>query len=124
MTDIYAAAIADEIESKKEFTEYLNEDIFGGADPEEWKAAQLRPDLSFLKAKTGPGSIDDYLDHALNFHKSRGVAQILRGFTGILGELNLAIVDIVIGTLNTFKEKQTENKNTNGSDNTVINWIK
>lgn len=61
-------------------------------------------DLSFLTAKTGSGSIEDYILHPLNFGGSRGMAQILRGCTGIAGDLDLALIDIVIGGFNLFAE--------------------
>jgi hypothetical protein len=64
------------------------------------------PDLSILKAKTGEGSIEDYMQHALNFNKSRGTAQILRGCTGLFGELELAVIDIALGSFELIKEKR------------------
>jgi hypothetical protein len=63
-------------------------------------------DLSILKSQTGEGSVSDYLEHPLNFNKSNGLARILRGLTGIMGNLNLAIIDIVVGTLEFFKERK------------------
>lgn len=64
------------------------------------------PDLSIILAKTGPGDIDDYLKHPLNRSGSRGIAQILRGVTGILGETDFAIVDMALGALEFTKEKK------------------
>lgn len=64
------------------------------------------PDLSFLKAKTGSGSIEDYMQHPLNFKKSPGAAQMIRGFTGMLGDLDLAVVDITLGAFELAKEKR------------------
>lgn len=64
----------------------------------------IKVDFSFLMAKTGDGSISDYINHPLNFSSSKGVAQVLRGFTGLVGELDLAIVDIAIGSFNIIKE--------------------
>lgn len=56
-------------------------------------------DLSFLRTPTGEGSVDDYLDHTLNFNRSKGMARIIRGMTGFAGNLNLAIVDIFLGIM-------------------------
>ena len=56
-------------------------------------------DFSFLLAKTGEGSIADYIDHPLNFNKKEGTAQILRGLTGMFCELDLAIIDIGLGII-------------------------
>lgn len=59
-----------------------------------------------LTAETGEGSIGDYIEHPMNFNNSKGLAQIIRGVTGLLGNLNLAIVDIVFGALRFSKEKK------------------
>lgn len=66
-------------------------------------------DLSWLKAKTGPGTIESYIDHPLNTSKSRGVAQILRGATGLAGDLDLAVIDIGLGLVEVIKEKRVSN---------------
>lgn len=63
-------------------------------------------DLSWLKAKTGPGTIESYIDHPLNTSKSRGIAQILRGATGLAGDLDLAVIDIGLGLVEVIKEKR------------------
>ena len=63
------------------------------------------PDLGILKAKTGAGSIDEYVHHPLNIHESKAAARIIRGCTGILGESDLALVDILIGAIELHKEK-------------------
>jgi hypothetical protein len=60
----------------------------------------------FMTAETGAGAIFDYLDHPLNFAKSKGLARILRGFTGIFGSLSLAVIDIALGTLEFSKERK------------------
>jgi len=64
------------------------------------------PNLDILKAETGRGDIEDYISHPLNIKKNKGIAQVLRGLTGLLGNLNLAIVDILLGMINTKKEVQ------------------
>lgn len=68
------------------------------------RISDLIPDLSFLLAETGPGAIEDYVEHPLNFRGSKGVAQILRGATGIAGNLNYAIIDIGLGLVQLTKE--------------------
>lgn len=62
--------------------------------------------LSILKSETGEGSIESYLDHPLNFQRSLSLARIIRGLSGIIGNLNLAIIDIVIGLLEFFKGRK------------------
>lgn len=66
-------------------------------------------DLSILKTKTGEGGIENYQDHPLNFNKSKGMAQMIRGFTGLFGALDLAIIDIIVGFLQVAKEKKVVN---------------
>jgi hypothetical protein len=51
----------------------------------------------FLFKPTGPGPISEYKDHPLNFNQSNGLAQILRGLTGLFTDLGYALVDIVVG---------------------------
>ena len=63
-------------------------------------------DFGFLGAKTGDGAIDDYMEHPLNAGASRGIAQVLRGVTGMFGAVDLAIVDIVLGLLAVLKERK------------------
>jgi hypothetical protein len=63
-------------------------------------------DLSFLKTETGEGEISEYISHPLNFNQSKGMAQMLRGFTGMFGSLKLAVIDIFLGALNFSKERK------------------
>lgn len=60
-------------------------------------------DLAILKAKTGEGSVGNYLEHPLNFNSSMGMARVLRGLTGMLGSLDLAVIDIFVGVLDLLK---------------------
>ena len=101
-SDAIRASIAEEVEEKQVYEDIKKE--YAGVG-EESARAPMGFDFGFLKAKTGEGSIDSYMDHALNFKKSRGVAQIIRGFTGLLGELDLAVIDITLGAFQTMKEK-------------------
>lgn len=90
-----AAAAEDQLEE-----EILEEPI----PPQGYRVSDLLPDMSFLLAPTGEGSIEDYVDHPMNPNESRGVARILRGATGMLGQLNYAIIDIALGTIEVMKE--------------------
>lgn len=69
--------------------------------------------FNVLRVKTGAGSISDYMDSPLNFNHSTATAQILRGVTGIAGELDLAVIDITIGVINLITERR---KNAAASD--------
>jgi len=63
--------------------------------------------FDILKSETGEGNIDSYKNHPLNFNNSNGVSQILRGATGIFGNLNLAILDIMLGIFQLFIDKKS-----------------
>lgn len=52
---------------------------------------------AFLRAKTGDGKIEDYQGHPLNFDGSLGLAQVIRGFTGMFDALDLAVIDVAVG---------------------------
>lgn len=64
------------------------------APPEEKRVIEMP---AFLRAKTGTGDIKSYLEHPLNFDKSEGLAQVIRGFTGMFDALDLAVIDIAVG---------------------------
>lgn len=61
-------------------------DIFGGL-------------MDLFRVETGTGEINDYIDLPLNFDRSEGLAQILRGAAGFIGAnfLRSAILDVVVG---------------------------
>ena len=48
----------------------------------------------------------DYAEHPLNFNRSEGMARMIRGASGILGSLDLAIVDLVIGLIQVIMERR------------------
>jgi hypothetical protein len=73
-------------------------------------------DFSFLKAETGEGSIDQYLEHPLNFNNSKPMARVIRGLTGMFDNLNLAIIDIVIGGLEYVKGRRSTSAETQTTD--------
>lgn len=75
---------------------------------EEKRGIDLSGVVEKLRTPTGEGTIEEYLEHPLNFKKSRGIAQMLRGFTGMFGALNLAVIDIVMGAMNLQQEKTSK----------------
>jgi len=75
------------------------------------RVSDLLPDMSFLLAKTGDGPVESYMDHPLNFKGSKGMAQILRGVTGMAGELDYAIIDIGLGLVQLTKEGKGSERN-------------
>lgn len=48
---------------------------------------------------TGPGAVEEYLDHPLNFNKSRWLARLIRGLTGWFGSLEKALVDVILALI-------------------------
>ena len=100
LNDAAIDAAAQEVITEPEpFEEDFTEDP---GDPQ-----TLHVDFSFLRTPTGPGSIEEYIDHPLNSTGSRGLAQIIRGISGFAGSLDLAIIDITIGALQLAKERKT-----------------
>lgn len=94
--------------------EFINEAAAQAAPPQS-RISDLLPDMSFILAPTGEGTVEDYVDHAMNPKGSKGVARILRGTTGMLGSLNYAIIDIALGSLEVMKEgKQANGKTADG----------
>ena len=88
----------------KTIEDVLEIDDLKSADPvpaisgPEMQQQKIGINLDWLKAPTGEGDISDYLDHPLNFKKSEGLAQILRGVSGFAGHnLKYALIDILIG---------------------------
>jgi hypothetical protein len=96
--------------------ESLNNQGFSENEYQETTAPQVEPvvegesgfrlDLSWLSTPTGEGSVEDYMEHPLNFMKSKGIAQILRGLTGFFGNLKLALIDVALGALQFIKERR------------------
>lgn len=84
--------------------------------PEEVQPRKSFMDLEKLKAQTGQGDLSEYKNHPLNWNQSKPVARIIRGFTGLLGELNFAVVDILIGffEMNSKKGIKTDGANIRG----------
>lgn len=58
-----------------------------------------------LTAETGPGGVEEYVDHPVNYNSSKGLAQLIRGLSGVFGNLNLAVIDIAIGAMRFSKER-------------------
>lgn len=65
--------------------------------------------LDVLKTPTGGGAVSSYLDHPLNFAKSEGLAQVIRGITGFLGDTAFAVVDVIFGLIRFAWERRAKN---------------
>ena len=59
--------------------------------------------VAFLTKKSPARPVSDYVDHPLNWRRDPdgqiALAQIIRGVTGWLGDLNFCLVDVVMGYL-------------------------
>lgn len=62
--------------------------------------------LNIFKAQSIDKPIEEYQEHVLNFDKKKSTGRIIRGFEGLLGALNFAIIDVIMG----FYEKSREKK--------------
>ena len=94
---------------ENEMAEEAAKEVFSSAEyPEEENGGGYRfqmPDLSFLAARTGDGAVEEYLNHPLNFDGKSSTARILRGATGLCGQLDYAVIDIALGVIEKIKEK-------------------
>ena len=102
MSDLLKEAVIDEA------AEAAAAEAAAGAIPEEAAPAGRIPvpDFSFLLSPTGPGPIEEYTDHPLNYDRSSSTARILRGLTGIAGSLDYAIIDIGLGLIEKIQDKK------------------
>jgi hypothetical protein len=99
--------------AEKEMVKEFTEGAAAGPVPEpEAPQNLLRIDFSFLLKKTGPGTVEAYLDHPMNPKRSKGRGRFLRGCTGIAGDLDLAIIDIALGSFEMIMEKRAEHGST------------
>jgi hypothetical protein len=55
-----------------------------------------------ITAETGEGPISSYRNHPINFTGDDGGARLARGLTGLFENLNLAVVDLVVGAVQVF----------------------
>lgn len=100
---LVSEAINNEIDDfEEEILEEAAEEIGSGPSA---RIGDFLPDFSFLLSPTGPGPVESYIDHPFNTTGSKGTARILRGLTGIMGDLNYAVVDIVLGSVEVYQEK-------------------
>jgi hypothetical protein len=58
-----------------------------------------------ITAETGEGPISNYRNHPINFTGDDGGARLARGLTGLFENLNLAIVDLLVGAVQLLWKK-------------------
>jgi hypothetical protein len=59
-----------------------------------------------ISAETGEGPLSSYRDHTINFTGDEGGARLARGMTGLFDNLNLAVVDLVVGAVQLLLKKR------------------
>jgi len=60
--------------------------------------------FSVLLKKSPDKAIEEYNNHPLNYDRKESTGRILRGLEGLFSDLNYAIVDILLGILEKWKE--------------------
>jgi hypothetical protein len=105
----------------KEENNINNESGFNNDENEQKSSNSI---INMLKAQTGEGSIQSYSNHPLNMNNNNYVGQIIRGLTGMLGSLNFAILDILLGSFGFIKEKkETVNYTIEDEDIKKPSWV-
>ena len=90
--------------------EFVNADIPEVAAETSAEQGFSMPIKEIIFCPTGPD--DDYVVHPLNFAKSEGLGQIIKGVTGYLqhfanvSSLKLALLDVIFGWLKFQRELQ------------------
>ncbi len=67
------------------------------------------PQKSFwdiITTKTGQGNLENYIDNPLNYDNTKETGQVLRGLSGFTGDLDLAVVDIIMGIFRKASKKK------------------
>lgn len=106
---LYEEAAQAAAEETKENFDKIYDDLNGESETYSGISFELP---RWLTAPTGEGIIEDYLNHPLNFDNKKSTARILRGFSGMFGELNKALFDIALGVIEkVWKEKNEVQEN-------------
>lgn len=83
------------------------EGVQGSPEVEQSAGSSFKmPSFGFLKAQSIDRPVESYTEHALNFDKKMSTGRIIRGLEGILGALNYAIIDIVMGLIEKSRERK------------------
>ncbi|OPZ96766.1 MAG: hypothetical protein BWY70_01670 [Bacteroidetes bacterium ADurb.Bin408] len=60
--------------------------------------------LNTLLKKSPNKAIEEYENHPLNYDKKQSTGRILRGLEGLFMDLNYAVVDVLLGVIEKWKE--------------------
>jgi len=99
------ANLEEMLEEVKQEKPILSNDRLEGFE-ENKKSFDFSGIFNIFKAKSVDKSIEEYDNHTLNFDKKRSTGRIIRGLEGLLGALNFAIIDIIMGFVEKSKEKK------------------
>jgi hypothetical protein len=111
MTD----SIADtSIEEEMAQSNPENTDVIQGEAPEAGSSGTSWQDILLADAPQDDGT---YQSHALNWDNQESTGQIIRGFEGITGNLNKALILIVMGVIQKVSEYQEGDKEQENEEN-------
>lgn len=88
--NVNASTVAPSVEFDAEMVEQKT-DVFG------WIP-------KIFKAKSSDKPIEEFTQHPFNYDKKNSTGRIIRGLEGLLGALNYAIVDLIMGFVEKWKE--------------------
>jgi len=79
----------------------IEDEIEEAEDLEEEPIEEIKIPLwrRILEADSSPKPLGEFMNHPLNFDQSSSTARIIKGLEGIVGNLDKAIVDVVIGVI-------------------------
>ena len=105
MSDFLSQKIVEEIQgAEKTIENNINMEVPGAEDTTPTR--QIFTKFDILAPIDQEHHIEYYKNHVLNFNKSDGMAHIIRGVTSIVGEVNFAVFDILIGIYKLYKPKK------------------
>jgi len=82
----------------------------GEAPPEPGAPDLLRRVLNSISAPAKKTPVSQYLSHPLNFAESPAIGRVLRGIEGLLGDLDYAVIDIVLGGIEFLGERRSRSE--------------
>lgn len=84
-------------------TPNINDDLDGETKEETPRPSGKGFWEKLFSAESPEKKISDYENHSLNYDHSEGMSRIIRGTEGLIGGLDRAILDIVVGVIQKVK---------------------
>lgn len=104
MAEETVAAMMAEVEEGPKLADVAQ--VAEQAAPSQFEKAFDNFMTKLVTAPPGPGRPEDYNPHPVNFTGTMGGAHMAQGITGIVGNLNLAIISIMRGGFMMWKERR------------------